>query len=147
MRHFAAATLALLAASCGNSKPCTTCINVMGTYRAVVESKQGTTSSCSQMYFNGGEWDVDLYQQGSALDAPGLFGMKGTLYEDNGARFGPVKMRIAYADNLADVTVSGGFDGEEANRQFGGSLTATAVLDGQNCTLNAPVRMTKKTAP
>jgi hypothetical protein len=148
MRYLAAAALALLlAASCGDSKPCTTCPNVMGSYHVVMDSKPADMSTCQLLYFDGGEQDIEIFQKGSALDAPALFGMKGTLYDDNGARFGPIKVRVTGADSTADVSVAGGFAGDEAHRTFSGSLNATAIIEGKTCTLTAPVRMTKRAPP
>ncbi len=153
MRTVAAAAstaLALLAASCGSAPPCTTCKNVQGTYEVTMESRSADRSTCDQLRVIGGTWDVELYQTGSELDVPLMFesdgGMKGTLYADDTARFGPIKVRISntYPAITANVTMSGGFTGEEASRRFTGAVVATTAIDGRSCSISTPVRMVKK---
>ncbi|HEY3447995.1 MAG TPA: hypothetical protein VGK67_16685 [Myxococcales bacterium] len=155
MRTIVAAMLPLFAASCGPSAtPCTTCMNVQGTYEVVVEGRSADSSTCDQLYISGGTAEVELYQTGSELSIPLLFesegGMNGTLFNDDTARFGPKNAKVGntYPAVYAHVVLNGAFTGEEADRRFSGSLMASTSLDGKSCALSTPVRMTKKkTAP
>lgn len=153
MRAIAAATLALLAASCGPGvPPCTTCIDVQGTYEVTVDERSADGSTCGLLHIAGSTADVELYQTGSKLELPLFFGsaggLEGTLMEDERARFGPLKVLIANTDpaTYAHVTVSGAFTGDEASRRFGGSMVVSAFLADQTCSISTRVRMTRKAA-
>ena len=150
MRTIAFATLALLAASCGsNAPPCTTCLNVAGTYEVTIDPRSADSSTCDMLLINGGTWVMELYQKGSELDMPTFFetGIKGTLMEDESARFGPLKTRIGNTAPAvyANTTLSGAFTGEEATRRFSGSLVFSAMLENRTCALSTPIRMVKQT--
>jgi hypothetical protein len=145
----AIATLSLLALSCSEAKPCTTCPDVQGTYVVVLESKGAELSTCKNLYVQGGEWEVDLFQTGSKLEAPLLWDMKGTLFEDNGASFGPKQVAVANTDPvvMANVTIGGTFTDDAASRSFSGSVSASAIIEDVSCVVNSTLKMTKKAAP
>lgn len=142
----AAATLSLLALSCSEAKPCTTCPDVQGTYVAVLEAKGADLSSCKNLYVQGGEWEVDVFQTGSKLEAPLLWDMKGTLFEDNGASFGPAQVEVANTDPvvMANVTIGGAFNEDATNRVFSGSVSASAIIEDVSCVVSTTLKMTKK---
>ncbi|MGC4117827.1 MAG: hypothetical protein QM765_25390 [Myxococcales bacterium] len=151
----AASALSLLAASCGpDVEPCTTCINVQGTWSITMDSKSAAASSCDQLYIDGRTWEAELYQTGSKLEMPRFFGsaggFDGKLFADDSAQLGPKRVGVSNTSPVvyANLTLSGRFAGEEATRQFSGLLLVHATFDGTICTLSTPVRMTRKaTAP
>jgi len=142
----AVAALALLAASCDGSTatPCTTCPNVQGTYHVVIDAKGVESSTCDLLYVDRYEGDLELYQTGSKLEMPLLFGgMEGVLYDDDSARFGPVEVAVTNTTETARVVLNGAFTGTDADRRFSGSVVANAALDEQSCTLTTTLRMTR----
>ena len=94
MKRAAVATLAsgLLLAACGDSSgpstmPCTTCINVAGTYTETGSAGQATCGS-NTVTFGGDSTVFTVTQSGSALTVQGgsrSFG--GVLHDDNSVTF------------------------------------------------------------
>ena len=80
-------------------QPCTSCLKIGGDY---LESTQASTVDCKAwryLLFGGGTGAVTLTQSGSTLRLNGMYAMKGELFEDNSASFGPTPFTFRPVDN------------------------------------------------
>jgi hypothetical protein len=101
------ALLALPLVSGCSPEPCTSCLDVSGTF---METTTASTVDCQAWRFlilHAGEGQVRLTQLGSQLTLSGGDEMRGVLHSDNSASFGPTNMTFRPVDGAGQPDPNG----------------------------------------